>query len=72
MIAFFEQLVSYITTFVGFVISMITNLIQLLLQIPAIVATISNALLYIPPFLSIPIYAAVSLSLIIAVINKWG
>lgn len=72
MISFFEQIVSYLVTFVGFVVSFITNLITLLVQIPVVIATITNTLVYIPPFLSVPIYAVVSLSLIIAIVNKWG
>ena len=72
MTEFLENLVDYITTLFNFIGSMVQNLFLLLMYVPATVAALSNTLSYLPPFLSVPIYACVCASLIIALLNKWG
>lgn len=69
---FLENLVDYITVVFDFIGSFFHNLIQLIAYIPATVIAIQNAIAYLPPFLSVPIYAGICLSLIIAILNKWG
>lgn len=69
---FLENLVDYITIIFDFIGSFFQNLIQLIAYIPATIVAIQNAIAYLPPFLSVPIYAGICLSLIIAILNKWG
>ena len=69
---FLENLVDYITVVFDFIGSFFHNLIQLIAYIPATVVAIQTAIAYLPPFLSVPLYAGICLSLIIAILNKWG
>lgn len=72
MIEFFQSIANFIETIVDYVVSFFRNLILLITMIPKAIVAVSAVLQYFPPFIVVPIVALMFLSLIIAILNKWG
>lgn len=72
MIEFFQSIAGFIDTIVSYVVSFFRNLILLITMIPKSIVAVSAVLNYFPPFIVVPIVALMFLSLVIAVLNKWG
>lgn len=72
MIEFFTKIAGFIETIVNYVVGFFRNLILLITMIPKTLVAISSVLNLFPPFIIVPIMALLLLSLIIAILNKWG
>lgn len=72
MIQFFQSIAGFIETVVNYVVSFFRNLILLITMVPKTLVAISAVLNLFPPFIIVPIMALIFLSLIIAILNKWG
>lgn len=72
MIEFFSRLADIWEVAVSFIVSFFQNLILLIKLIPDSVTGIQKVLSLMPPFLTVPIFAFIGISLVIAVLNKWG
>lgn len=72
MIEFFQSIAGFIETIVNYVVSFFHNLILLITMIPRAIVAVSAVLNYFPPFIVVPVMALMFLSLIIAILNKWG
>lgn len=72
MIQFFQSIAGFIETVVDYVVSFFRNLILLITMIPKALVAVSAVLNLFPPFIVVPIVALIFLSLIIAILNKWG
>ncbi|MCM1342669.1 MAG: hypothetical protein NC305_04015 [Lachnospiraceae bacterium] len=72
MIQFFQSVAGFIETVVSFVISFFRNLFLLITMVPKTLAAITAVLNLFPPFIIVPVTALVFLSLVIAILNKWG
>lgn len=71
MIQFFQSIAGFIETIVNFVLSFFMNLILLLGMIPKTLAAITAVLGLFPPFITVPIIALLSLSLVISIISMF-
>lgn len=72
MIEFFKSLATYIEVFVNFIISFVRNLITLISYVPKSLIALREAFTFLPPFFTVPLLAIISVSLLIAILNKWG
>lgn len=72
MIQFFQSIAGFIETIVSFVVSLFMNLIMLITMIPKTLAAITAVLGLFPPFITVPIIALLSLSLVITILSKFG
>lgn len=72
MIEFFRSLATYIEVFVNFIISFFENLINLISYVPKSLIALSGCFTFLPPFFTVPLLAIISVSLLIAILNKWG
>lgn len=72
MIEFFKALFGYIEILVNFAISFIQNLITLISYVPRSLMALTGCLVQLPPFFTVPLFAIISISLLIAILNKWG
>lgn len=72
MIDFFKGLVNFISVTVDFFVAMITNLIHLLGDIPKVMTSMTAVFSLLPPFLTVPLLALISVSVLVTVLNKWG
>lgn len=72
MIEFFKSLATYIEVIVDFVISFFTNLITLISYIPKSLMALTSAFTFLPPFFTVPLLAIISVSVLIAILNKLG
>lgn len=72
MIEFFQSVAGFIETFVNYVISFFRNLILLITMIPRALTAINAVLVLFPPFIIVPLIAIMFLSLVVAIMSKWG
>lgn len=72
MIDFFERIINFMESMIDFIVSLIKNLYALIVSVPKALVAISSTLNLLPPFITVPLMVFVSLSLIIAILNKWG
>lgn len=71
MIEFFSGLAGFIETIVRFVVTMFQNLIFVITSVPKAFVAIVEVLSYFPAFLTVPVLAVLSLSVVFALINHW-
>ncbi len=72
MIEFFQGIAGFIETVVNFVITLFQNLIFVITSVPKALVAITSVLAYFPSFITVPILAIISISIILAIINHWG
>lgn len=72
MIEFFKALFGYIEIIVNFVISFFQNLINLISYVPKSLIALGQCFGLLPVFFTVPLLAIISISLLIAILNKWG
>lgn len=72
MIEFFTKIGDIISTVIDFIVNTFKSLIQLITIVPKTFAAIVETLALFPPFITVPIIGVLSISLIIAIINKFS
>lgn len=72
MIEFFHQLSVIFHMFVDYIVPVFKNFIFLLQSIPKAMIGVSNVVSLLPPFITVPIFAFLGLSLLISILNHWG
>lgn len=72
MIEFFTGILGFLQTLVDFVIGFFKNLFFVISLVPQAVSSITSLLSYLPAFITVPILAIISISIVIAIINHWG
>lgn len=72
MMEFFSRLADIWEVAVNFIVSFFQNLVFLIKLIPDSITGVQKVLALMPPFLTVPIFAFLGISLVIAVLNKWG
>lgn len=72
MIEFFQGIAGFIETIVNFVVTLFQNLIFVITAVPRALISITAVLGYFPAFITVPILAIISISIVMAIINHWG
>lgn len=72
MFAFFDGLVSFLSTVINFVINFFSSLVHFFIMVAQSMAFIVDCINYLPVFIKIFILALVGLSIMFQVINHGG
>lgn len=72
MIEFFQSIFNYISVIVDFVVSFFTNLLNVMSYVPRSLVALGQCFGLLPAFITVPLFAVISISLIINILNLWG
>lgn len=72
MLQYLERMADLFGVVIDFVIDFVNNLIFLIKLIPTSIFAVSSVVSLMPPFFTVPLFAFLGVSLVIAFLNKWG
>ncbi|MCI9438644.1 MAG: hypothetical protein HFH85_16080 [Lachnospiraceae bacterium] len=72
MFAFFDGLVSFLSSVINFIVNFFTGLVNFFVMVGESLVFITECIGYMPPFLIVFITAIVALSIILQIVNHGG